>query len=204
MTTITSGPVVTSEVNGATFVFSVNEPNVPDQASLDGADPQACTSPKVYEFVHAGAHTFEVTAFSPPMLDASGRPIEPLFDPVPTVYEWTIIDTVAPDTTITFGPASSTASINAWFGFSTDDPFATFECDIDSTGFEGCDPLLELSDLTVGAHTLAVRATDAAGNVDATPATYGWTVVAAANNTPVGTNVVVELPVPGGTATATW
>ena len=204
ITTITSGPGITTEDNSATFVFSANEPDVTFQCSLDGAEPQACTSPKVYEFVWPGEHTFEVVAFSPAMLDAFGVPIEPLFDPVPTVYEWTIIDTVAPDTTISFGPGTTTASLNAWFGFTSDDPFATFECNVDGTGFEGCDPLLELTDLTVGAHTLAVRAVDVAGNVDGSPAEYAWTIVAAANNTPVGTNVVVELPVPGGTATATW
>jgi hypothetical protein len=32
------------------------------------------------------------------------------------------------------------------------------------------------SSLTVGQHTFSVRATDAAGNVDETPATYSWTV----------------------------
>ncbi len=46
-----------------------------------------------------------------------------------------------------------------------------------------CVSPFEVSGLVVGGHEFAVRATDAAGNTDATPAVHTWTVVAPADIT---------------------
>lgn len=53
---------------------------------------------------------------------------------------------------------------------------ASFTCSLDGGGFEPCDSPASYSDLEPGWHTLAVRATDSAGNVDPTPAEVRWHV----------------------------
>lgn len=88
----------------------------------------------------------------------------------------TIRDATAPDTTIVSGPAVTTTSTNATFDFSSDDGAATFECSLDGGAFATCTDPVTFQNVTVGAHTLQVRAKDAAGNVDPTPASYAWTV----------------------------
>lgn len=195
ITLIESGPDVQAESTSATFVFS-SEPGVTFLCSLDGAAPAPCTSPVEYPFLHPGLHTFEVQAITPSLL----------VEPIPTTYEWTIVDVVPPETMITFGPAATTASTSAYFGFSSDDPTAIIECSLDGAAFGGCEPITVFEGLPPGAHTLAARAVDLAGNVDQSPASYEWTIVQLAPNTPVGTNVIVELPLPdgGGTATLTF
>ncbi len=47
----------------------------------------------------------------------------------------------------------------------------------------------EVSGLVVGGHEFAVRATDAAGNTDATPAVHTWTVVEPADITAPQTRI---------------
>jgi CSLREA domain-containing protein len=206
ITTIESGPAIQTEVVSATFVFSANEPVTTFMCSLDGSTPQPCTSPKEYPFLHPGLHRFEVVGLSPLMFDQYGQPIDPLFDPIPAIYEWTIVDLAPPDTTIMYGPAATTGSTTAYFGFSSDDPTAIVECSLNGAGFSSCETPTEFADLLPGSYTLVARAVDLAGNVDPTPETYNWTIVELAPNTPVGANVTVELPLPngGGTATLTF
>ena len=204
ITTITSAPDVQTELTSATFFFEANESNVTFTCSLNGSEPQSCSSPVDYEFLWPGTYSFEVVAVNLPLLDAFGQPVPPLYEPIPTVYEWTIIDRLAPETTITFGPAATTSSTAAYFGVASDDPFASIECSLDGAAFSGCEVPVIFEDLLPGAHTLAARSVDIAGNVDTSPATYAWTIVQAAPNTPVGTNVIVELPLPGGVATLTF
>ena len=205
ITTLTSAPDVQTESTSATFAFTANEPDVTFMCSLNGAEPQVCTSPVEYPFLWPGTYRFEVYGLSPVMLDPFGVPVEPLFDPILTVYEWTIIDLLAPDTSITYGPAATTSSINAYFGLASDDPFAIIECSLDGAGFNECEVPAVFEDLPVGPHSLVARAVDIAGNVDPSPVTYNWTIVQAGPNTPTGTNVVVEIPLPGGgTATVTF
>jgi hypothetical protein len=59
--------------------------------------------------------------------------------------------------------------------FSADDAAARFECSLDSNPYAACTSPRQLSGLTAGAHTFRVRAIDAAGNADPTPATSNWT-----------------------------
>jgi hypothetical protein len=52
---------------------------------------------------------------------------------------------------------------------------ATFECQMDGGGYTACSSPKNYA-LTAGSHTFMVRATDLAGNVDASPASYTWTI----------------------------
>jgi hypothetical protein len=84
-------------------------------------------------------------------------------------------DTTAPDTTITSGPAANTTDHDADFAFTATEA-ASYECSVDAGPYAPCTSPEGYAGLDVGAHTFAVRATDNAGNVDATPATYAWQV----------------------------
>ncbi len=87
-------------------------------------------------------------------------------------------DTTAPDTTILSGPTGTTTALTAQFSFSATESGSTFECKLDGSSWASCATPKSLSGLVVGAHTFSVRATDAAGNVDSTPASRSWTVEA--------------------------
>lgn len=59
------------------------------------------------------------------------------------------------------------------FWLSANEP-ASFACSLDEAAYTPCGPHTLLSDLSPGWHTLAVRATDAAGNSDPSPAETSW------------------------------
>jgi large repetitive protein len=86
------------------------------------------------------------------------------------------IDATAPDTTIDSGPSGSTTATTADFGFSSAEPGATFECQLDGGAWTACSSPRSYSGLGVGSHSFAVRALDALGNADGTPASRSWTV----------------------------
>ena len=89
-------------------------------------------------------------------------------------------DTDPPDTTLGSGPSGTTTSTSASFEFSADESASTFECRLDGGAWAACDSPKAYSSLAIGSHTFEVRATDPAGNVDATPATRSWTIGAPA------------------------
>ncbi|HTE02761.1 MAG TPA: YncE family protein [bacterium] len=92
-------------------------------------------------------------------------------------------DTTPPETSIVSGPAegSLTNSPQAVFTFSgTDDRTQAtalgFNCSLDGAAFGACVNPQTYTGLASGQHAFMVRAVDAAGNVDPTPATRTWTV----------------------------
>ncbi len=80
-----------------------------------------------------------------------------------------------PDTAIDSGPSGTVAETTAQFAFSSADG-ASFECSLDGGAFAACSSPKSYPDLPGGAHAFAVRAVDAAGNRDYTPAERAWTV----------------------------
>jgi hypothetical protein len=89
-------------------------------------------------------------------------------------------DNTAPVSSIDSGPDDPTNSTGATFTFSgTDNHSAagdlTFECRLDAGGYASCTSPHALAGLAEGSHTLDVRATDEAGNTEAT-ASHTWTV----------------------------
>jgi hypothetical protein len=95
-------------------------------------------------------------------------------------------DTTPPNTTISSAPANGT-STSASVAFSASESGSRFECKLDAAAYAACVSPKAYSGLGTGSHTVSVRAIDAAGNVDASPATASWTVSATAPPaTPIG------------------
>lgn len=89
------------------------------------------------------------------------------------------VDATAPDTNIDSGPTGTVTDPDALFTFSSPDGTADFECRLDGGTWEACSSPEEYTALALGSHTFEVRASDPLDNVDATPASRGFTVSAA-------------------------
>jgi hypothetical protein len=147
-----------------TFGFADSEGGVSFECKLDSRPFTACKSPKKYARQADGSHTFKVRAID----DAGNKSAA-------TSYTWTI-DTVPPLLTITQAPPNPSPDSTAHFEFrATDATRVTFACRLDGAAFSPCSSPASYSRLAPGAHTFAVRATDAAGNSSAA-AGYGWSV----------------------------
>jgi hypothetical protein len=172
-TTIDDGPEASSTATSATFEFSSSESGSTFECSLDGGSFSTCNSPKTYSALAVGSHTVEVRA-----VDAAGN-----VDATPASYTWTVetppADTTPPETTIDSGPAATTTATGATFTFSSSETGSTFECSLDGGAYAACTSPKTYSGLAAASHTFSVRAIDAAGNVDASPASTTWTITAA-------------------------
>ena len=176
-TTIDSQPDATTTNRNASFSFSSDEAESTFECSLDGGAFGACSSPKAYSNLAIGEHEFRVKA-----TDASGNT-----DGSPAAYEWTIEpDTTAPETTIDSGPTGSVTTTSATFTFSSSEPGSSFQCSRDGGAWSGCASPHQYTGFTVGSHEVRVRATDASGNVDQTPASRTWNVTPACTAATVG------------------
>ena len=185
-TAITSGPG-TSTTATPSFGFT-SDPGSTFECSLDGGAFAACTSPFTTPALANGAHSLSVRATDP------ARQVEA----TPETRNFTVdvpadgggggggdggggggggngggggggADTDAPETTIDSGPKAKRSG-KATFEFSSDEAGSTFECKLDKVDFERCSSPRKLKKLKAGKHTFQVRAIDAAGNEDASPA----------------------------------
>ena len=85
-------------------------------------------------------------------------------------------DETPPQTTIDSGPAGTTTATSATFSFSSSKADSTFQCRLDGGAWAACTSPSTRSGLAPGTHVFEVRATDAAGNTDPSPAGRGWSV----------------------------
>jgi hypothetical protein len=162
-----SGPSGTS---GPNVSFSFSSPDSPllgpgFECRFDTAEWESCGSPKAYSNLSDGSHTFRERA-----VDAAGNP-----DPNPLVRTWTV-DAIPPQTTIDLGPSGTIGDAGPSFSFSSSESPSTFECRIDSGSWQSCSSPKAYSNLSDGSHTFDVRATDAVGNTDLSPASRTFTV----------------------------
>jgi hypothetical protein len=172
-TSFTGTPKAAEKVTTASFTFTGTD-NVTQSSSLtfqcqldvpDTAPWTACTNPHNLSNLAVGSHIFRVRA-----KDAANN-----VDGSPAVYTW-VIDQTAPETIIQEGPQATTTATTASFRFLSPETGTTFECAIDTQSFAACTSPKDYAGLSVGSHTFKVQATDAAGNVDLTPATFNWSI----------------------------
>ena len=176
-TTAPAAPILTSPSHGAsvggTPIFSgTAEPGSTITILVDGAVVGTTTANAEGNWTFTpptplagGPHTVTVTATDP-----AGNT-----SPPSTAITITV-DTTAPDTFIDSGPEGTVSSTSATFDFSSTEEGVVFECSLDGAAFTRCTDPVTFTGLADGEHTLEVRARDAAGNVDATPASRTWTV----------------------------
>lgn len=172
---IESGGLTSSSSITFEFAGSDNISVESFDCSIDGGAYAACTSGATYTALAGGSHTFSVRA-----RDGSGN-----VDSTPATFTWEI-DPTPPETTITSSASGSgavtngglTGSSSMTFEFVATDNIAVagIECSLDGAAFTSCSSPLALTALGEGSHTLAVSSIDTAGNVDATPATFTWTI----------------------------
>src|SRR6185436_13260886 len=194
-TAITGGS--STSFNSIRFTFSGADnaggsglhPTTPFECSLDGGafTTTGCSSPIDITGLSDGEHTFQVRA-----VDAVGNR-----DSTPASFTWTV-DTGEPTTTINSATVpsgvggtaitggSSTSFNSIRFTFSGADsaggsglhPTTPFECSLDGAAFSSasCSSPKDITGLSDGEHTFQVRAVDAVGNRDSTPASFTWTV----------------------------
>ncbi|MBI2890188.1 MAG: hypothetical protein HYY13_05330 [Nitrospirae bacterium] len=155
-----------------TLAFTCTESPCTYRCAADGAPFAACASP-VGLTAAVGKHIYDVKA-----ADRLGN-----VDPTPAQFTWTV-DGDTPDTLLTDAPPGLSASAAATFKFSSDDPQATFVCQLDGASVTGCVSPFSFAGLSDGDHTLVVFAKDAAGNADPTPVSKTWTVDTTSPPTP--------------------
>ncbi|MBN8870550.1 MAG: PD40 domain-containing protein [Solirubrobacterales bacterium] len=162
-----SGPAdgATIATDSATFAFDSNEPGT-FECKADETDWIACDSPVTLTDLDDGSHTFSVRA-----TDLAGNVQAPVSSRGFTV------DTTAPVTTITSGPEAGAAISNTTpsFAFEADEA-ATFECKVDGGSWDNCTSPFTTGALTAGSHTVEIRATDTAGNVETAPVSRSFSV----------------------------
>jgi hypothetical protein len=98
----------------------------------------------------------------------------------------TAADTSPPDTSISGHPTDGTTNPDATFAFTGTDDVGLdhYECSIDGGGWTACSSPQTYPALAVGSHDFRVRAVDAAGNYDTTPASFSWTIAAPTDQSP--------------------
>lgn len=168
-TQIDSGPAAGSTTGDSTpsFGFSATEAGSSFECRIDGGDFRACIGPGSAHTPAAlgnGPHTFEVRS-----TDGVGN-----VDASAATRDFTV-DADPPETTIDKQPKRKTTKRKAKFTFTSDEPGSTFECKLDKGEFEPCGANAKFK-VKAKKHTLEVRATDAAGNTDPTPASVKWKV----------------------------
>jgi uncharacterized protein (DUF2141 family) len=181
----------------ATIGFTLGESGGTVECRVDSGSWGACTSvsgttgSKAVTGLADGSHTVSVR-----QTDAASN-----VSPVGTTSSWTV-DATAPSTPASFSgvPSSPTSSTSATISFVLGESGGTVECRVDSGSWGACTSVSgttgsrTLSGLPVGAHTVSVRQTDAAGNVSQVGTTASWTVAAADTTAPVAPGSFTGVP----------
>ena len=170
---LTTKPASSTTSTAATFAWT-GPSGATYQCSLDNASFAACTTPKTYSPVTVTAHTFQVKAISGSIQST------------PTAYGWTVDQTPPPAPTFASKPTASSNVTSPSFAFADAESGVTYQCKLDpAVAFTACSNPATFSALAPGAHSLSVKAVDAAGNVSTTAASYPWSIDTIAPAAPV-------------------
>jgi hypothetical protein len=170
-------------INGSTFTLT--KPDGPDAdtnpdpvsgtVAYDSTSKKATLSPSA-NLDYSTTYTATVKGGANGVKDAAGNPLS-----ADEVWTFTTAappaDTTPPNTTIVSGPSGTVKSRDAKFTFSSTEP-SNFQTRLDGGNWEanGAVTSKTYTNLANGTHTFEVKATDAAGNEDPTPASRSWKV----------------------------
>ena len=154
---ITAGPAPGSAINDATprFAFSSPDSGASFQCRIEGDPFVPCTSPFTASTLTDGDHRFTVRATN-------------TAQNVAVVSRDFTVDTIAPEVTVSSGPANGAATNDTTptFRFSSTEAGSSFECRYEDGDFSPCSGARfdTASPLPDGEHLFSVRPTDAAKN----------------------------------------
>jgi hypothetical protein len=196
-TAIDDRPPLNSNSTSAEFTYEA--PTATSyECRLDGAAFASCPAGGTdLTALGEGSHTFQVRG-----VNASGP------DPTPASYTWTV-DLTAPTTTIDTHPDDPSRGDSAAFTFHASETAAKFECSAVPVGqpdsFAVCSSGQTYTSLPDGEFVFKVRATDLAGNPQATPTSFSWEVDnSLADTTPPETTILGKPADPSTSSTATF
>jgi RHS repeat-associated protein len=124
----------------------------------------------------------------------SARPHSGEANEVTLGVRWYDTDSEAPDTSIATGPQGLITTAGSAFAFEATEINTSFECSLDSSEFTACASPKAYGSLADGPHLFRVRATDAFGNQDGSPAERAFEVDTQAPET------TIDSPTPTYTA----
>ena len=192
---LSATPPLSTTATYASFAWSTTGNPSSTTCSLDGAIAVACSSPKSYSPLAAGAHTFRVT-----VSNAAGS--------ASATYAWTVTSSTpaarAPTVALTSTPGTTTTSTAAGFTWVTTGSPTSTTCSLDGGVAVACSSPKSYSGLAVGSHTFRVTVSNAAGTANAT---HSWTVAAPAPIVAIPTVALTSAPSASTTSTAagfTW
>jgi hypothetical protein len=164
---ITKAPPALSRGRRPTIEFSANRP-VAFSCAFDGREPQSCVSPFTIPIALAdGHHGIVVTG-----VDQAGRSGS-------SGVASFAVDTRAPRTSFAKHPRklirTHRRKVREHFRFRSNESGVTFVCKIDRSLLHYCRPRISRR-FGIGKHTVTVRASDGAGNIDRSPAVFHFTV----------------------------
>jgi hypothetical protein len=158
-TVVTAGPSGPTKDNTPVFTFRSGADAV-FECQIDGSPFQACSSPVTTTPLPDGPHTFTVRAHDE-VFNIEAKPPKKTFT----------VDTLAPNTTLTKKPQKQFFKQKVKFKFSSNEAGAKLQCKLDNRGWQKCSSPYRFN-VKPRWHILQVRATDAAGNMEAKPAKY--------------------------------
>jgi outer membrane protein OmpA-like peptidoglycan-associated protein len=181
-TTLGSVPAALSNNTSPAATFTGEPSDATFECSLDGGAWASCTSPwSPPAPVSDGSHTLRVRA----VLGGQTQP-----DPVSA--SWTVDATAPAAPTLLAMPAPKGTATSATITFYGESG-ATFACRLDAGDWAPCTSPRHYGGLTVGAHSMQVRQTDAVGNTGE-PATASWAVTTAPAPPPAAGRLAVQAP----------
>ena len=163
-------PSASSHINSDSLTVEV----VPTEvvyftSTLNGESLAATTSPIVLNNLPEGFYVLEVTA-----IDSAGNPAN-------TITHSFTVDRTAPLLVVNSSVGALTNLDSNTLTFSANES-ASFNCNVDGSGFSACTSPLALSGLADGQHNVDVQAVDLANNVS-TVSTVNWTIDTLASST---------------------
>jgi len=158
--TFDHAPPAISNQRHVAFGFHIAGGATRVRCTLDAGDAVPCTTPFAVD-VGDGAHVFTVTATGDALV------------PGDAAHAWQV-DTSPPDTSLALAPPAFDPASTTSLTFASAAPDVDhFECALDAAAFTRCSSPAAIT-VEDGTHTFQVRAIDAAGNADPSPAQVTW------------------------------